>query len=186
MVAESETHAILGSTPATLNAVYTLLLTGGDWLSEKNRVVINWGKETIDTQKGSAGIGYSKTVRKSGEIAENDKIIIRKEGNTPAWGALYNQYFAPVDQMTKHKGDLSIEKKLFVEKVSDEGIQLVALQEGETLRVGDKAVVRLTIRTKQEMTYVHLKDMRAGCFEPVDQISGTQYRDGVFYCFTYR
>ena len=169
------------TTPATLNAVYALLLTGGDWLAEDNRVIVNWGNEVIDTQNGTKGIGYSKTVRKSAEISGNEKLTIRKEGNNPAWGALYNQYFVPMDQVTKHKGDLSVEKKIFVEKASDKGLQLVALQEGETLRIGDKAVVRLTIRTKQEMTYVHLKDMRAGCFEPTDQLSGTQYRDGAFY-----
>lgn len=167
--------------PATLNAIYVLLLTGGDWLAENNRVIANWGKDMIDTQDGTIGVGYSKTVRKSDEIERNEKLTIRKEGNTPAWGALYSQYFVPMDQVTKHKGDLSIEKKIFVEKASEKGLQLVALQDGETLRVGDKAIVRLTIRTKQEMTYVHLKDMRAGCFEPADQLSGTQYRDGVFY-----
>lgn len=169
------------TTPATLNAVYALLLTGGDWLAENNRVIVTWGKEAIDSQNGSLGIGYSKTVRKPGEIEKNEKLTIRKEGNTPAWGALYNQYFAPMDQVIKLNGDLSVQKNMFVEKVSDKGRELVALQDGETLRVGDKAIVRLTIRTKQEMTYVHLKDMRAGCFEPTDQLSGTQYRDGAFY-----
>lgn len=169
------------TTPATLNAIYALLLTGGDWLSENNHVIVHWGNDTIDTQEGSLAIGYTKTVRKLNEVAENEKITIRKAGNTPAWGALYNQYFVPMDQVIKRNGDLSVQKKLFVEKVSDQGRQLVALQEGETLRVGDKVIVRLTLRTKQEMAYVHLKDRRAGCFEPADQLSGTQYRDGVFY-----
>lgn len=169
------------TTPATLNAIYALLLTGNDWLAENNRVLVEWNNETIDSQSGSVGIGYTKTVQKPAEDEFSGKITLRKTGDTPAWGALYSQYFVPMEEVEKHKGDLHVEKMLFVEKADRQGRQLVALKAGETLRVGDKAVVRLTIRTKQEMTYVHLKDTRAGCFEPADQLSGTQYRDGVFY-----
>ena len=133
-----------GNTPATLNAVYALLLTGGDWLAEDNRVIVNWGNEVIDTQNGTKGIGYSKTVRKSAEISGNEKLTIRKEGNNPAWGALYNQYFVPMDQVTKHKNDKSVEKKIYVEKASDKGHSVSRFyKKGETLRIGDKAVVRL-------------------------------------------
>lgn len=169
------------TTPATLNAIYALLLTGDDWLDENNRVLVDWNNQTIDTQSGSVGIGYSKTVQKPVEGKTSDEIILRKTGDAPAWGALYNQYFVPMEEVETHLGDLSVEKMLFVEKAGEKGRQLVALKAGETLRVGDKAVVRLTIRTKQEMTYVHLKDTRAGCFEPAEQLSGAQYRDGVFY-----
>ena len=31
------------------------------------------------------------------------------------------------------------------------------------------------------MEYVVLKDMRAGCFEPADQQSGTTFRDGLWF-----
>lgn len=31
------------------------------------------------------------------------------------------------------------------------------------------------------MDYVFLKDLRAGCFEPANQLSGAQFRDGVAY-----
>lgn len=169
------------TTPATLNAVYALLLTGGDWLGENNRIVADWGKETVDTQKGTTGVGYVKKVKKADEIAANERIVIQKTGNTPAWGAVYSQYFAPADQVVKHQGELGIDKKIFIEKTTDKGLQLVPLKEGETLRVGDKAVIRLTIRSKQEMTYVHLKDMRAACFEPTEQLSGTQYKEGISF-----
>lgn len=169
------------TTPATMNAVYVLLLTGGDWLAEDNWIIVDWGGELIDTKEGTTGIGYSKTTRSPEAGKSTNKIRIEKEGDTPAWGALYDQYLAPMDEVEQASGELSVDKKLFLKKASDKGVQLVALQEGDRLKVGDKAVVRLTIRTKQEMTYVHLKDMRAGCFEPVDQLSGTIYRDGVFY-----
>jgi hypothetical protein len=42
--------------------------------------------------------------------------------------------------------------------------------------------VRLIISTKEDMEFVHLKDMRASCFEPVDVLSSYQYKDNLgFY-----
>lgn len=169
------------TTPATLNAIYALLLTGKGWLSENNQVTVTWGNETIDSKTGNVGIGYIKKSKNTSEIKAEDKVIVKKEGSAPAWGALYHQFFVLADQVMKSAGDLSIDKKLFVERVSSEGKTLVSIKDGENLRVGEKVVVRLTIRAKQEMTYVHLKDLRAGCFEPVEQVSGTQYRDGVSF-----
>jgi uncharacterized protein YfaS (alpha-2-macroglobulin family) len=115
------------------------------------------------------------------EDGKANRILVRKEGNAPAWGALYHQYFERMDQVQAQNGALAISKRFFREKVSEKGKQLVALDDSTFLRVGDKIVVRLTLRAKQEMTYVHLKDTWAACFEPVEQVSGTYYRDGIVY-----
>lgn len=65
---------------------------------------------------------------------------------------------------------------------TDEGkTWLRPAMEEEPLRVGDKAVVRLTLRTDRAMDYVFLKDLRASCFEPAEQLSGSKYQDGVWY-----
>ncbi len=169
------------SVPATLNAVYALLLTGEEWLKENNRVIVNWGDEVVDSRQGIPGTGYVKKVRSGLEDGKDNRILVRKEGNAPAWGALYHQYFERMDQVQAQNGALAISKRFFREKVSEKGKQLVALDDSTFLRVGDKIVVRLTLRAKQEMTYVHLKDTWAACFEPVEQVSGTYYRDGIVY-----
>ena len=88
--------------------------------------------------------------------------------------------FENIDKVEKQKGVLNVEKKLFIENNSGSGLQIVPVENGK-LRVGDKVIVRLTIRTDREMDYVFLKDLRAGCFEPANQLSGTQFRDGVAY-----
>jgi hypothetical protein len=49
------------------------------------------------------------------------------------------------------------------------------------LNVGDKLIVRLTIETDRPMDYVHLKDMRASGFEPMDVISGYNWSGGLGY-----
>ena len=49
------------------------------------------------------------------------------------------------------------------------------------MKVGDKVVVRLTLRSDRDLEYVHLKDMRPACFEPVDQLSGSGWQNGILY-----
>ena len=169
------------SVPATLNAIYALILTGNDWLNENNTCTVTWGGKTYSTAEGETATGYLKVVLDEKEISSgSNSISIRKEGNTPAWGAVYEQYFENIDKVEKQKGVLNVEKKLFIENNSGSGLQIVPVENGK-LRVGDKVIIRLTIRTDREMDYVFLKDLRAGCFEPANQLSGTQFRDGVAY-----
>jgi len=47
--------------------------------------------------------------------------------------------------------------------------------------VGDKVIVRLTVRNDRDLEFVHLKDMRAAAFEPVDQVSGLRWQNGAPY-----
>ena len=42
-------------------------------------------------------------------------------------------------------------------------------------------MVRLTVRTDRDMEFVHLKDMRAAAFEPVNQLSAIGWHNGVIY-----
>lgn len=169
------------SVPATLNAIYALVLTGSDWLNENNTCTATWGNKTYSTAEGETATGYLKVVLDEKEIASgSNSISIRKEGNTPAWGAVYEQYFENIDKVEKQKGVLNVEKKLFIESNSGNGLQIEPAENGK-LSIGDKVVVRLTIRTDREMDYVFLKDLRAGCFEPANQVSGTKFRDGVAY-----
>ena len=49
------------------------------------------------------------------------------------------------------------------------------------IKVGDRVTVRIEIRADRDMEYVHLKDMRASAFEPVNVLSGYRYQDGLGY-----
>ncbi|WP_456088414.1 alpha-2-macroglobulin family protein [Parabacteroides sp.] len=171
------------SVPATVNAIYALLLTGSDWLDANNTCTAKWGKQTYSTTTGESATGYLKvTVSDEKRIAsEGNTISIRKEGAAPAWGAVYEQYFQNINDVKKQKGILNVEKKLFVETNNGTEQQLRPVTPDEPLRIGDKVIVRLVVRTDREMDYVFLKDLRAGCFEPAAQLSGSVYRDGVGY-----
>jgi hypothetical protein len=55
------------------------------------------------------------------------------------------------------------------------------VNEGTQVKVGDKIKVRIELRVDRDMEYVHMKDMRASCMEPVNVISRYKYQDGLGY-----
>ncbi|MDD3788924.1 MAG: hypothetical protein PHO94_09565 [Petrimonas sp.] len=109
------------------------------------------------------------------------QVKIENKGNAPSWGALYWQYYEDLDKITKTDASLDVEKLLFVEKTDASGKKLIPITENNPLKVGDKVIVRLTVRTDRDMEFVHLKDMRAAAFEPVEQLSGVKWQGGTIY-----
>jgi uncharacterized protein YfaS (alpha-2-macroglobulin family) len=75
---------------------------------------------------------------------------------------------------------LYIEKKLFVEKLTKSG-KIIEPIDKNKLKVGDKVIVRIELRVDRNMEYVHMKDMRASGFEPMNVISRYKYQDGLGY-----
>ena len=170
------------STQATLDAVYALLSTGSDWLSSENEVQLTIGKTVIEPQHQELGTGYFKKTWSGREIVPDmGSVKVENKGKSPSWGALYWQYFEETDKISKTDAGLDVEKKLFVEKIDDSGKQLIPLDNNSSLKVGDKVVVRLTVRSDRDFEFVHLKDMRAACFEPIEQISGVRWQDRLIY-----
>ncbi len=175
------------STPATVNAVSVLLQTGTNWLDNKEQAVVHIGNEQVGTEAGEAGTGYFKKVYEAASIRpEMGKVSVSKKEEGPAWGALYWQYFEDVDNVSQAKTGLQVDKKLFVENVTASGKSLEPVTETRPLQVGDKVVVRLTNSNDRAMEYVMLKDLRGACFEPVEQISGTSWKERVIYYQTSR
>lgn len=72
-------------------------------------------------------------------------------------------------------------RHLFVESFEGNERHIRPISEKQPLHVGDKVIIRLTIRTDRDMDYIYLKDLRAGCFESADPISQSEYRDGIMY-----
>lgn len=170
------------STHATMDAVHALLSSGSDWFSSQGETKITLGSKTITPEKTETGTGYFKESWSKSEILpEMAKTTVENSGNAPAWGALYLQYFEELDNITKTDASLDIEKMLFVEKTDDSGKKLVRITEENPLKVGDKVIVRLTVRTDRDLEFVHLKDMRASCFEPIEQLSGIKWQNGTIY-----
>jgi len=175
------------TTKATSEAVYALLLRGTSLLSSDNQVQITLGNEKVDPykqdqSKPEAGTGYFKTSWDASAIKpEMGKVTVNNPNSTVAWGSLYWQYFEQLDKITPAKTPLSLSKKLFREVNTPSGPVIEPITENSSVKVGDKIVVRVELRTDRDMEYIHLKDMRASAFEPVNVLSGYRYQDGLGY-----
>ncbi len=176
------------TTKATADAVYALLLQGNNWLASTPEVQVTLGSQTIrsNEQNQEAGTGYFKEVIEGSKVKPamgNIKVNVSNAANSaaPSWGAVYWQYFENLDKITWAATPLNLQKKLFVEKNTDRGPVLEPVKEGDILKVGDKIKVRIELRVDRDMEYVHMKDMRASCMEPVNVLSGYRYQGGLGY-----
>lgn len=175
------------TTKATTEACYALLLKGADLLASDELVEITLGDMKIDPKKMDgvkveAGTGYFKTSWGKGDIKSNmGNVTVTKKDAGVAWGALYWQYFEQLDKITPHETPLKLEKKLFLQKNSDTGPVITPITNKTKLQPGDKIKVRIELRVDRNMEYVHMKDMRAAGFEPINVFSGYRYQDGLGY-----
>ncbi|MGB5287999.1 MAG: hypothetical protein WBN42_05880, partial [Ignavibacteriaceae bacterium] len=64
---------------------------------------------------------------------------------------------------------------------SPTGKKITPVDEDTKLKPGDIVKVRIEIRVDRDMEFVHLKDMRAAGFEPINVLSTHKYQDGLYY-----
>ena len=132
--------------------------------------------------KAEAGTGYFKKTFSGSDITPAmGKVKVVKKDAGVSWGSVYWQYFEQLDKITAHETPLKLSKKLFVETNTAGGPIITPITENNTLRIGDKVKVRIELRVDRDMEYLHLKDMRAAGFEPVNVISTYRYQDGLGY-----
>ncbi len=164
-----------GSSSLASDAIYALLSSGSKWLSKQAPAEINIGGTRIDNSNADQFLGYFKRTLNV-ETATESSMTISRHGTSPAWGAVYCQYSAPMTTVKAASvGELSIEKETYVV----DGDRLIKTSK---MKVGDRVQVRFVIRNTRGLEYVTLNDERAACTEPVDQISEYKYLDGTgFY-----
>jgi len=176
-----------GTTKATADAVYALLLHGSEWLSVTEAVDVTVGNETIspstlENVKVEAGTGYFKTSWNTSDIKpEQAKVTLSKKDKGIAWGALYWQYFEDLDKITSAETPLKLKKKLFLKYNTDRGEEIKEITKNTKLNVGDLVKVRIELRSDRDMEFIHLKDMRAAGFEPINVLSKYKWQDGLGY-----
>lgn len=175
------------TTRATAEACYALLRRGTNALASEQLVEVSLGGEVVRPSEATetkveAGTGYFKTAWNAEQVRpEMGNIKVTKKDDGVAWGAVYWQYFEQLDKITFAETPISIKKQLFLEKDSDKGKILVPITEKNPIKVGDLVKVRVEIRVDRDMEYVHLKDMRAAGFEPINVLSSYKYQDGLWY-----
>lgn len=153
---------------ATADAVYALL-SDGMALTESGQMQAVAGNVTLETPKDGLGC-ISHTL--SGAEAEVKMLTVSHTGKAAGWGAVYAQYLEDMDRVKAFEGKGLQVSREYIYKGK-------TLSAKEKLQVGDKLTVRLTLRADRDMDFVCLKDERAACMEPVRQISGYEWSDGL-------
>ncbi|MDR3329633.1 MAG: hypothetical protein LBS63_05990 [Prevotellaceae bacterium] len=172
------------TTKATAEAVYALLLGNVGQLADGKPCDVTVGGKPLlaDGEAVEAGTSYIKKTWSAAEVTPNMGHISVSNPNTgAAWGAAYWQYFEQLDKITAAQAGVQIEKRLFVKEHTPSGDALREVAPGKPIKLGEKVTVRLTIRADRDMDYVHLKDMRAAAFEPVNVLSGYRHSGGLGY-----
>ena len=164
-----------GNSSMASAAINALLSSGSKWLGKQDAARIAIAGQNVDTANADRFIGYFKREIEVGSTSIAD-LTIERSAKSPAWGALYCQYAAPMTSVKASKVDeLSIEKELYVVN----GDRLV---KSAAMNVGDKVQVRMIIKNSRDLQYVTLHDERAACCEPVEQLSEYRWLDGTgFY-----
>ncbi len=175
------------TTKATSEAVYALLLQGTNWIETTTFIGIQVGDKVIkplelEDCRVEAGTGYFKTSWHTEEItSDKAEISLSKQDEGIAWGAMYWQYFEDLDKITHVETPLQLTKKLFLKTNQDRGEQLTLISPDSTLHLGDLVRVRIELKVDRAMEFIHMKDMRASGFEPVNVLSQYKWQDGLGY-----
>lgn len=176
---------------ATADAVYALLMSGTNLLDNQGDVRIVLANQVLNTAASGKtvssgttaipGLGYIKQSFTQKNVVDARTIVVEKKTPGIAWGAVYAQYEAPISDVKQQGGELNVQKQLYVERMVNNAPQLQPITKETILRIGDKVVSRLSIRTDRAMDFVQLKDQRGACFEPIESISGYRWGNGIGY-----
>ena len=153
---------------ATVDAIYAFLLTNPEALTTSGKMKATLGKQQLTTP--TDGLGYTRKTY-TAKDAEIPKVQIQKEGEGIGWGAVYAQCF---EEMKAVKGYQS--KGIQIER--DYILNGQPVEKHKLLKKGDVLTIRLQVKVDRDMDFVQIKDERAACMEPADQLSGYQWQEG--------
>ncbi len=164
------------TTKSTTEAIYALLMNGSDWTESTDNTVFKIGDEKILSSKlkENDGTGNVHLEWNNKEIQPGmQTLTIENKSNVPGYGGFYWQYFQDINKIKAlAAGELSVKKEFYIRS----GDKMLPLS--GPLKVGDKVTVRLTITAKSDFEFVHVKDARSSCFEPLDIHSGYEWGNG--------
>jgi hypothetical protein len=108
-------------------------------------------------------------------------VTVSKPGPGIVQGGLFWQYYEDLDKIKSSESYISITKELYKKVKTVNGEELLKITAETPLKVGDKVTVRMILNTDRNMEFIHLKDMRAAGFEPLNVISGYEWKNSLGY-----
>jgi uncharacterized protein YfaS (alpha-2-macroglobulin family) len=152
----------------SVNAIYAFL-NGQTSLETKGApTVLAIDGSPIDTPKATAGVGYVKTAIQE---PKGETFTATKTSEGTSWGAVYGQFFQKTSEIEASQSGIKVTREIRTAN----GQKLTS----NSLTVGDRIKIRITIESERDLDFVQVSDRRAACMEPVRQLSG--YQNGA-YC----
>lgn len=167
---------------STAEVIYTILNSGKSWTgTESDKATIVWGGKTLENPDTKATGYVKKTLKPENPDKNLGTVTITKPGAGIVQGGLFWQYYEDLDKIKSSETYISISKELYKKVKTVNGEELQQITAATPLKVGDKVTVRIILNTDRNMEFIHLKDMRAAGFEPLDVISGYQWKNSLGY-----
>ena len=169
------------SSRATAEVIFTILSTGKSWTTqESDDAKISWGGKSISPQTNATGY-LKQTVAAENLDKSLATVSVSKSSPGVVQGGLFWQYYEDLDKIKSSESYISISKELYKKVKTVNGEELKKITSESELKVGDKVTVRMLLNSNRPMEFVHLKDMRAAGFEPVDVLSAYQWKNNLGY-----
>lgn len=159
-------------------AVSSILTTSRTWMRPAGTVSVTLGGKPVVPAHADYGSGYFSTPL-SGNDLSGALLTIRRSGSAPAWGGVTFSYNSPMDSVKAAAVDeLKVQKRLFKGVASASGMNWV---ECDTVAVGDRVRVVLTLNVTRTMDYVTIVDERPAGLEPIEQLPAPVVSEGIYF-----
>lgn len=173
-----------GSTKTTSQAIYSFLLGNkSDKSTNAIQIVDKKSKELFAQDALLSESGIHKVMIEKDAITSNlNTLTINNQGQNAVIGSINYNYLQDLDKVVKTKNSdqpFLIEKGYFKEIKGEK----VIVNDKNELRIGDEIWIRLKFSTKENASYIHIKDERAATFEPFFELSGIRYERNLRYYF---
>ncbi|MEO6630062.1 MAG: hypothetical protein ABIN13_00030, partial [Mucilaginibacter sp.] len=86
-----------------------------------------------------------------------------------------------LDKITSAQTNIQLVRKYYIQKQTDAGAVLVAVDAAHQPKTGDLLKVVINLKADRDFEYVQLKDLRPAGTEPVEALSTYKYQDGLYY-----
>ncbi len=164
----------------TAEVLHAMLSVGKEWIQDETKISISFNDKA---QTFAPNRNYQKYQWSQDNISNvPSSIIINNDNDFPIFGFIQTQNFESLADVKQPVNDnpLKISKELFIERTEGNTIQWEQLTD-QTIQKGDRLRLKITLENDRRLSFVSLIDHRAAGLEPAQNLSGFNYKDGLYY-----
>ena len=165
-----------------VDAVYAFMKNNMETIGNPGEpTVLKVDGKQLETSAATAGLGYVKSSQTGSGF---QTFTAEKTSEGTSWGAVYARSFQPLTDITDAQSGLKVKREVIVPDAQGNTLNSQQtlnskLSTLNSLKVGDRIRIRITIEAERDYDFVQVADKRAACLEPIGQLSG--YHWG-YYC----